>query len=228
MLLISYGMPRSASTFVWQLTYDLINYNHKQHKLKKHLQEHQRPNFIYNVNDEIDSIINAIPEDEYYLIKTHGEYNESFRKYEHEGKLKIICTIRNPYDLCVSWMDIHKKEQQDQDKRQGFVEADSLAKVLELVKRDIKTAEKWLAAEDPLVFRYGAIMGDHGQLIKSIVDHIGLEVYLYDKVYDFYQDKSNITEFNKGVKGRGNTLVDQLDPPAIEIFNAFINKYLRE
>jgi hypothetical protein len=221
-------MPRSASTFVWQLTYDLINYNHKQHKLKQLLQPQQRPNFIYDVGQELPSIMDTIPDHEYYLIKTHGDYHPSFNNYEKNGQLKIICTIRDPYDLCVSWMDVHQKEQGMSERRVGFEEADSLDKVTQVVLRDINIAEKWLSSSHSLIFRYSDILEDHSQLIKSIVDHIGLEVYLYEKVYKFYQDKRNITEFNVGVQGRGEAFKKQLSKPIRQRFDEFIETYLNK
>lgn len=226
MLLITYGMPRSASTFIWQLTYDIINYTNKQHKLKQLLEPHQRPNFIYDISQEIDSISNAIPDEAFYLIKTHGEYNEELRPFESRNELKVICSIRNPYDLCVSWMDVHEKEMREGKPRPGFEEANTLAKVVEVVKRDISIAEQWLSAENPLIFKYDEITADHGHLIEAIVEHIGIETYLYDKVYNFYLDKRNITEFNKGVAGRGEQLKSLLDEDTMETFNTFIDRYL--
>lgn len=226
MLLITYGMPRSASTFIWQLTYDIINYTNKQHEFKQLLEPHQRPNFIYDISKEIDSISTAIPDDAFYLIKTHGEYSEALRPFETRNELKIICSIRNPYDLCVSWMDVHQKEMKEGKPRPGFEEANTLEKVVEVVKRDISIAEEWLGAENPLVFKYEEITGDHGHLIDSIVNHIGIETYLYDKVYNFYLDKANITEFNKGVSGRGEELKSRLDEDTKKIFDTFIDRYL--
>lgn len=219
-------MPRSASTFIWQMTYDLINYNHKQHKLKEYLPENLRTNFVYDVARKIETFDEAIPDDEFYLVKTHGDFHPQLKEYEKAGKVKIICTIRDPFDISVSWMDVHEKEKNQETKRPGFLEIDSLDKVVSVVKRDMKIAEEWLNSYNPLVFKYVDILGDHTNLINAIVDHLGLEIYLFDKVYSFYSSKSNITEFNKGIKGRGKQLRPKLSDKTINLFNDFIANYL--
>lgn len=226
MLLITYGMPRSASTFAWQLTYDLINYKHKQHIIKEEFHPEYRPNFLNNIREAFPSLIENVPSSSYYVVKTHGEYDDSFRKYEESGQLKIICSIRNPFDSCVSLIDVHNKEMQSGNQRPGFEEMNSIEKAVEAVCRDIAIAEKWLAAFNPLIIKYEEVLQGHASIIKSIVDHIGIETYLYDKVYNFYLDKGNITEFNKGISGRGESLKSRLDDDTVNTFNRFIERYL--
>ena len=181
---------------------------------------------LYDAAGQAVTFAQYIPAEEYYLVKTHGGYDSDVSKLEKEGRLKTIINIRNPYDLCVSWLDVHKKEQQQEIRREGFEEIDSLEKVVSVVKRDIKIAREWLTAYDPLVFRYEDILGDHSSMINKIVDHIGLEVYLYDKVYNTYLKKENITEYNKGIKGRGTEIKDNIPVQARQVFDAFIEEYL--
>ena len=110
MIVICYGMPKSASTFTFQLSTDIAYIHDDQWQLNKKLPEELQSTFIAeNLSQVISKIHKYIKNDQLYVIKTHCPLNDTLVKMIQEGNVKAIVSIRDPYDIVVSLKDTSDK-----------------------------------------------------------------------------------------------------------------------
>lgn len=221
-------MPRSASTYVWQIAYEFIQPRYHQYYIKDSFPEHLRDDFNYHVYKVIPELLELLPEDYVYLIKTHGDYHPALARYEAQGLIKVICSYRNPYDVVQSWEDIVAKEKKKplEERRSGFAEVESYYDILNYVVRDIKICSKWITnLANPLIYQYETTKISHRDNIIKMADFLEFKDYDIEGMMRYFDDKSNILEYNKGKVGRGKNFDNDSYPKYAELFDSFLSQF---
>ena len=228
MIIVCYGMPRSASTYIWQTAFELINNRYHQYNKKEQLPEEVKADFIYYSHKAIPILLEHLPDDIIYLVKTHGDFHPDLRKYEDQEQIKVICCYRNPYDLIQSWTDVVKKEQQKplHERREGFAEVECYEDVLDRVLRDVKICRDWLTGlQNPLEFPYRISIRSVVDNIKRLAQFINMDDYDLEIIKSFQSSDGQILEFNKGILGRGTSPDAMIYPRHAKVFKDFIDDF---
>ncbi len=151
-------------------------------------------------------MFDLVEDNEIIILKTHGDFNDRFREYESDGKIKIICTYRNPYDVILSIQEIIAKEQDGKTEKRfsGFLNLTSYDDVIARVARDVSICQDWLTGFDNAIhFPYYKSLQSIGDNIDRMSEFLGIEPENKNGIIHYFENKDNILEFNKGQKGRG-------------------------
>ena len=211
MIVICYGMPKSASTFTFQLSTDIAYIHDDQWQLNKKLPEELQSTFIAeNLSQVISKIHKYIKNDQLYVIKTHCPLNDTLVKMIQEGNVKAIVSIRDPYDIVVSLKDAGDNERQKElsKQRQYFAEIKSYEDALKLIPAILKDASSWLkySGSGKLDIPFYKIAREPLLAAREIARHIGVDADVSNIVDSYISNKQSIIEFNVGEIGRGKQL----------------------
>lgn len=232
MILICYGMQKSASSFAFQLSKEVANTRYNQWELNQILPEELKPAFVANnLFETITKLIEYIHDDQIYVIKTHCALSEEVKELIREGSAKATISVRDPYDIVVSLKDTGETERRKElsKQREYFTKIMSYDDALKYLPPILKNVSSWLEykksgmltipfsriAEDPI-----AVTQDIAQLLGVTVDAAGI-------VEPYTSSKKPILEFNVGKQGRGRELLNL--PECNEIkqsMDQFIKMYL--
>ena len=202
MIILSYGMPKSASSFIWRLTYDILEMaGHDQRIIKQaYLNEQQSVNFQNLNDDELEIFVKLIPRDQLYLIKTHSRLHTVIERAIDEGKAIATATYRDPLDMIISFLDTgvsERKKPMDQQ-RKYFADIETLEDAIRQVDNHVGTGERWLNKSHVENIYYKDIMLSPHIVARRISKVVGVEVDSDAVCNKYLSDKSKIIEFNVG------------------------------
>ena len=70
MIYICFGMPKSATSFAFQLASSIANQQTRQHVLQQTLPEPMRNRFLLDrIGEQVDQLLEFIPRDAHYVVK---------------------------------------------------------------------------------------------------------------------------------------------------------------
>ncbi len=208
MLLICYGMPKSASSFAFTLAKDIAQTISNQWKLKQELQEELRNSFISgSLGSTLKKIDCYIPHKEIYVIKTHDLLDEETKELLLKGKAKAIISYRDPYDIVVSLKDTGEREQRKPQNKQRhyFTQIQSYEDALKKIPNILKNAKSWMDYKDTNLAKisFTEISQTPSVVAQKIADYMEVNVDVHSIVEPYVSNKESILEFNKGLEGRG-------------------------
>ena len=233
MIVISCGMPKSASSFVYLLTHEIVNTVSPRHLLKHDLPKHLQEHYLGDVSNNLDTLLAHIPSDQFYAIKTHQQIDHHIIKLLHENKVTGTITYRDPYDVLVSMLDVGKKERlkPKEEQRQEFAVFETIENVLDEIPNYIYGCSSWLAEADNspniLKFSYEMIKNNPRDVVEKIASSLGIEVDPHKILDKYLQDKSLIWEYNQGKSGRGyREITVPKEHPSVKLMDDFKRQYL--
>ena len=211
MIIICYGMIKSASTYAFQVTEEIV----KQDCENKGLQFYKPSQLIdsleYDFLDrtvDLDNIIDALKNSEcdfngehHIVFKTHME-RDFLLPLINAFNVKVIASFRHPAEIALSLVDVAKKEKLEGKNR--FASYDTLSLALEQLPYQIGCFYSWLDSEDFCTFtlNYDLVASFDNVLFESLAEYLSVDCNI-SKILTFFNENSNrIVEFNKGVKGR--------------------------
>jgi hypothetical protein len=222
MIIISYGMPKSASTYLFQITRGIAEILGSPQKelLKKFSHKKEPVPAFMNLNSDVFNIaLESNNKSEILVIKTHSQLYENLKNIIKNTD-NIICfsSFRDPLDIIVSLYEcgISERKRPKEEQRETFSTIFSYEDAEKHVDEIIKNAATWLNFTQSIAFSYKNISQNPyyvGETIyKKICDQLGKN---YEKisdiksVIDFYENnKSNIWEYNIGGIDRYKTIFD--------------------
>lgn len=106
MIVINYGLPKSASTFVYQLTASILSAaGHDQTAIRRaHLPEELRADDLPLVPEVLHTLLDSVPARSILTVKTHYPL-EPLRDLTRNQQVRAIVTVRDPRDAMLSFMD---------------------------------------------------------------------------------------------------------------------------
>ncbi len=241
MIVICYGMPKSASTFTMQLTSALVACKSDQRSVYNSLPERVKSKFYKNtrfievVDQTIYDLVDAVSHDQVLVIKTHSSLSESVKSVLMSGNALGIVNYRNPYDIIVSLKDAGERERlrKKPDQRQGFTRIKSIDDAKLGIKKIIKNGITWLDEKlDSLLYiPYESIEKTPFQVASDINIFLQLNIdseSITTIVNRFINDKSRIGEYNVGVSGRGAEIsFNKSERKLVKEIDSFIDLYLK-
>ena len=233
MIVISYGMPKSASSFVYLLTNEIVNTISPRYLLKQRLPKHLQKHYIGDVSNNLDTLIEHIPSDQFYAIKTHQHIDDHIKYLLNENRVIGTITYRDPYDVLVSMLDVGKKERLKikEEQRKEFAVFETIEDALAQIPNYIYGCSSWLAEADNfpniLKFSYEIIKNSPVDLVEKIASTLEIKVDSQAIVDKYLHDKSLIWEYNQGESGRGyREITVPKDHPSVKIMDDFKLRYL--
>ena len=213
MIYICFGMPKSATSFAFQLASSIANQQTRQHVLQQTLPEPMRNRFLLDrIGEQVDQLLEFIPRDAHYVVKTHSPLDERLRGHIADGNVRGCISIRNPFDIAVSLMDAGKRERTlpSGKQRAYFTQIHNQRDAIDLLPHIMDNARTWLdSLFDQLVtIPFVQISEKPYGVVEQICQSMGIRADPNAIATPFLQDKTSILEFNIGRSNRWNTELD--------------------
>lgn len=201
-------MPKSASTFTFQIAQDIAQTISDQIQLSSTLPEKlQHPYVGEGFDDALRTIIALIPDNEVYVIKTHLPLTEYTKGLILENQIKATVSYRDPYDITVSLKDAGQKERLREEKvqRKWFAQIKTHEDALKKVSDILKIAETWLNFPDSFKVPFPRITKETINVVRDMATYLQVPNTNIEVIVERYlSGRKPIGEFNVGVEGRGH------------------------
>lgn len=222
MIIISYGLPKSASTITYTYTEELLlasGIKNGQQKFKAFFKE----GFVYKFG--ITSTLLIILIHAFYgsiVIKTHSAPSFFIRFLLKLYATKATCTIRDPRDIVLSAIDHGKRKEPNNP----FKKFTSINNALPAIIEEFKKCEKWLHYKNILVIRYENITQSPATELHNISNYLSftLDIKTISIIINKYEKTKNLNKnFNKGTTNRYRS---EMSEEEISLCNSSANKYI--
>jgi len=201
-IVVNYGLPKSASTFVYQLTAGiLVAAGHDQAAIRRdHLPEELRADDLPLVPETLHTLLESVPVASILTVKTHYPL-ESVRELAVNTQVRGIVTVRDPRDAILSFMDFAPRVQIDPARaallrkypRPGNTAPVTAGRPRWDVDFDValrfyvdrcREAMAWWEAPGFLRVTFGEIVEAPRAVARRIADHLGLNTRQSQRRYD--------------------------------------------
>lgn len=231
MIIIAHGMPKSGSTFLYQVLGDL-SYIHnnadarevRERYLSKPADHYQ--DFYLTIDDDVlKEVVERIPADVFYVIKTHGMISDYAKEQAARGNIKIFYSYRDPRDVALSMLDAGRAERA-QNLDRFFHQFREAKDVCDSIKLAFTCVEPLMSAPRLHDVPYFAIANNQTWVIEHVAGLLGMKPAAATLV-EKYKPENNtdrIVEFNKGVYDR---FLDELEPRDIKYLSDVLDHEIK-
>jgi hypothetical protein len=205
LLFISYGLPKSASTFCWQLTADIAEAaGNDQTALGDTFLPPDTIGDAYLALEEVSipAIAAALPKGNLLVVKTHSRLDVEIGLLIDEGLVQASCTFRDPRDAALA---VHDRAPLDRagHARRDFGDVFSVTEAIDLIADNIPVAYSWLASDDRVLkMPFDLLALDAVAAARRLASWLGVEVDVAALVEPYRIGQKEIFEFNQGLRGR--------------------------
>lgn len=205
MLILVYGVPKSASTFATAIARAMVQAaGHDQAALRdKHIPGDDKTGFIVDLAD-LAAIAHTLADSEMIVLKTHSPRDATVETLEARGVLRCIASYRDPRDAALSAFEAAEKARASNDHRQGFFQLESLDDAINFTIRHVDlVARPWLLAPAVLKLNYDFLTRTSEDAALQIAHHLGLEPKAaIHAARHLLSGKKRVYNFNVGQSGR--------------------------
>ena len=226
MLIVCNGMPKSASTFAFQLTRGVANTRWDQQTLLQRVPETHRAVFHPNISRAFPVLVSVPAQDEALVVKTHGLVSNAIVKGVTAGHADVVMTIRDPLEIAGSLMDAGAIERRKPaaEQRLYFAEIVDPRQALAKAANIAKSAGDWLYRlryRPPLVLPFRLLKHAPHRAVQLIAQRLGLPDVDVDPILGplLENKQERIVEYNKGGERDLSELRASPRPP--EVSRAF-------
>jgi hypothetical protein len=219
MIVLVYGIPKSASTFVTEICRSICEAaGFDQKKLREdYLPENLKYGYISLNNLDIKKTLENIPEEEFLVLKTHDGFTADVKNLRKMGKLKTIITYRHPADCSLSAYEAGVKARNQKDYSQSFYKLDTIKDAIDFISSHVNGVNmKYNIYDDDVSLRlsYEYVVNNPVVLAKSISEYIGLGNIINGErltraVSDLATGNKRVYNFNVGKIGRHKEVFTQ-------------------
>lgn len=227
MIVICYGMIKSASTFTYNIVNQLIKEDARQKALNpiepKDLSDDLKFNFIdgrIDLPDVRKLLLNADPNflsTRHIVFKTHMP-KSYFQDDFSDNELVSISNYRHPVEVALSLRDAAIKDKKDNKNR--FDKFDTFDAALSQVPYQIKCFESWLGGFN--VF-YDDLILRPMEVFEDLLVYLNLDQNLLVVAEELLAKKANVAEYNIAKLGRR---FDELSSDSIEKYENEFNSFI--
>lgn len=199
----SYGMTKSASSFVYQLEEQIFKLsNYDLMKVPSKIRGNRAPeNYVEPITDEkIQEILNWLPENAVTVIKTHGAPSKLACELVNQGKAFASATFRDPRDIAVSLSDHGARSRE-----KGIADFASFVRPIDAlpeIKNQLNRLNPWLKLSGCQSFSYDLIRSKPEAVVSAVFEQVGLKDVSVEDVLLPFQDRTKIIHYNVGNAGR--------------------------
>jgi len=204
MILLSYGMPKSASTFCYQVENEMLcQVGHIRKEIcETYLPVEFHPAFLEFNNNEIIPMSERIPDDKILIVKTHTLLRDPIDRLLKSGKLKATATFRDPRDAAISLLNSGEKDRKQNVKR-SFSDLFTIDQAIQILKNYEEILTPWLKHPNVLKLSYNLLSSNPGEAAIRIRDYLQIDADVTPVVEKFSGNLGEkVWEFNVGKAGR--------------------------
>ena len=220
MLIVQYGQAKSGSSFIFQILTDLfqnrfLSWSDYMKNRNGFVPEKFHGDYIDLFNDEMEEIAGMVPKHEFFMLKTHSAPNqanwqdglpdapsEKYQDWLKNDHLKVIATLRDPRDMCLSYLD-HAEAYRRGEKDFFDNKIYSVFDAIPNVQNEYRILKYWTAYSGVHWVSYPQICNEPFRILESMKKYIGL--YHIDSrsfLEKLLENRSKIHQFNKGYVDR--------------------------
>lgn len=197
MIYICYGITKSASTFLYQITEEVFRAAGKP--VVRLGKPFRKPDSIENyfnfIDDDLLSAIEAHIGGSDIVLKTHGPPRGNVAGLVAAGKILASASIRDPREIALSMIDHGARSRRWRNK--PFSEFVTVADTLNSLDIQLGCFRDWAVVPQVRIFSYNEICYGSAAVIRAIAEQIGADVDA-GRVLGKFRDKGVIGQFSKG------------------------------
>ena len=219
MLVICYGQPKSASSFVHKITNNLIEeagFDQAATRAKClgdiSVPYAPHPYFVEFKEGDVRKIVARMDATDVLVLKCHGNYLGEVGDLVKAGQVKVIYSYREPRDCVLSLWDACaiEKSKPNEFKRLFFTKIKNIEECINIVENQLTMLNPWLDLEYSLGFSFDYISTGCNELAAQICMYLGLDTGIARPVCaGIQQNLSAVPEFNIGKAGRYKTVFSE-------------------
>jgi hypothetical protein len=194
---ICYGITKSASTFLYQLTEE--TFRAAGRPVVRLGQPFRKIDSVENYFNFIDTAlleeIEAHTQGRDVVLKTHGTPPSELAAFVAAGRVMASASIRDPREIALSMIDHGERSREWKQVR--FSEFAQASDTLSALDIQIGVFESWQAIAGLQVFKYNDICFDSAAVVAAIAAQIGATVDP-ERVLGKFKSKTRIGQFSKG------------------------------
>ena len=223
MIIFCYGIPKSASTFTFQLTQKVLELSGYSNDIMP--PEIIRPNLTENyldiLNQEIITMVDEFAQDTIIVVKTHAPISDAVKDLLDTDRAYALANYRDPRDIALSYVD---HGQRSRSKGQPFFAPFHDPKqALKPLKQHYDDFKGWYMSHNVKSILYDDICFNSLSTLSEIIRFLGLNIDA-DTVLESFIDKENtIGQFNKGKKQR---YIDDMNDSDKLIFEKELKEFI--
>lgn len=223
MIYISYGITKSASTFVYELTQGIFRAAGRTPvALSADLKGSSPENYIDPITGSALEAIRREVVSADAIIKTHGAPDSRVLEELETKNLLASAVIRDPREIALAMVDHGKRSRESGVP--AFIEIEKPLDAISSIKMQLERFFKWTASNKVLVFTYDEVCFETELVIDRIARQIDTRVDP-TPILKMFSNKSAIGQFNKGIEARYKEMDKVTDGIFLEEFNDFYIKY---
>jgi hypothetical protein len=205
MIYISYGVPKSASTFTYIVTQTVLQVaGYPTVQLPEHVKGvKSRLNYIAAMSWVAIERVKATIGDKSVVVKTHGAPDKRVLEAVARGELYASAVIRDPREIALSLLD-HAGRSRSLG-IPDFAEFESLTDTFKALDDQFgRRLGLWMQSDNVLLLTYDQIAFDTEAAVGRIIKQLGLSVDV-SAVMAALPKRAEVEQFNKGAKKRYET-----------------------
>ena len=217
-IVISYGMPKSASTFAWMLLKQiLIEDGDPIATLSPNTKNnHSKEDFVLSLEDgQIDKIA-AETNGGSVVLKTHAAAH-LFEGFDAPfDRSFVFVQYRDPREIALSLIDHGART-----RAKGipdFADCDDHQSTFKYIDAAFDCARSWMRKDGAVAISYDELCFDSTATIERVGEILGIDVDP-QRILHHFADTSTIYQFNKGVQNRWQQEL------SVEESNVFLERY---
>ncbi len=207
MIVLSYGLPKSASTFCYRLTQDILNaVGQDQEALRRDLPAAWCKTFVADFSAwPLSEVANALPQDGILVVKTHSGPPSGVCAMIEAGLVKVTVTHRDPRDAAVAVLDAGAQQRAAGQTKETFHRIVSMRQAVDLVAGNLFALKEWMAVDGVLPIAFREVADDLPEVVERIADYLGVPTRPDAVISSYISGEKRIPKFNMGVSGRYRT-----------------------
>ncbi len=225
-LIISYGIPKSASTFAWQLIkktaiaggLPIATPTFKSKKVNS------PEDYIDPLSEENLRLLHADTGAFPVVVKTHGGITPAVANLIASGNAAVFLSYRDLRDVALSLLDHGQRS-----RALGiddFADLHTPEETISLLETQIQRFDSWVTSCDPVLIPYDEICFDTSKTISRVAERLDVVVDIETILREFAENKRSIGQFNKGKRARYETeMTDDISARFISAFPQYYSKY---
>lgn len=224
MIFISFGMLKSASTMLYQLTEEIFRAAGRRPVT---LGRPFKPLLsVENYFDVIDELLLARIADATagrdIVLKTHQRPSPAVAEMIAQRRITASIAIRDPREIALSMVD--HGERSRRANRPEFAECIYVQDCLPSLDHQIASVQAWQALPGVPVFRYADICTRTDRVVDELARRIGVEVDAGQIAHLFHQGRG-VGQFNKGVMDRFHEMAPATSTLFLDRYGDFYHSF---
>lgn len=219
-IVISYGMPKSASTFAWMLLKQiLVEAGDPVATLSPDAKNNRsKEDFVLRLEDgQIDKIA-AETNGGSVVVKTHAAAH-LFEGFETPfDRSFVFVQYRDPREISLSLIDHGARARAKGIK--DFADCIDHKSTLKYIDSAFNCARSWMRKDGAMAISYDELCFDSAATIERIGAKLGVDVDP-ERTLRHFADTSTIIQFNKGERDRWNEMDAQVSQVFMDRYSRF-------